>query len=353
VPPSVRAWAGVDRNVLRIHTRSRRFDEPRVDVWGARRIGGVLGEWDRLVQGAAVGSGAWVDVIQTHWGAGPDGGEYCYCVMERIEQVNADGSITTVISAPADVTCATPGVDPFPPHGEIALDPPARSVASTSVVLALTATDDPNTEENPAFDGALLDPRSIPSGVTSMLVSNRPDFSPGQRWRSYTESLPWTLAPNGFGRATVFVLYRDAAGNVSEPVSLSVFLDDADSDGLPDADDNCPLDENPGQGNADGDGAGDACDDFPDNPLYVLDSDGGGLPDSREADAGTDPDDPSDDRSVDTDGDGIPDVDEIANGTDPDVADGVQVPAPLWALLGLALAMLLLASRFRSRIRSP
>lgn len=42
---------------------------------------------------------------------------------------------------------------------------------------------------------------------------------------------------------------------------------DSDSDGVPDAQDNCPLTFNPTQENGDGDGVGDACDLCPDDPL--------------------------------------------------------------------------------------
>jgi hypothetical protein len=34
---------------------------------------------------------------------------------------------------------------------------------------------------------------------------------------------------------------------------------DDDGDGVPNLEDNCPLVANPGQGDSDGDGAGDAC----------------------------------------------------------------------------------------------
>jgi len=49
-------------------------------------------------------------------------------------------------------------------------------------------------------------------------------------------------------------------------------LTDADGDGVPDADDNCPAIANPGQEDADQDGVGDACD-----PCTDVDDDGYGV----------------------------------------------------------------------------
>jgi hypothetical protein len=47
---------------------------------------------------------------------------------------------------------------------------------------------------------------------------------------------------------------------------------DSDGDGVPDADDNCPNDPNPGQTDGDGDGRGDACDVCPSEPGSVTNS---------------------------------------------------------------------------------
>ena len=49
---------------------------------------------------------------------------------------------------------------------------------------------------------------------------------------------------------------------------------DSDSDGIPDDEDNCPNDANPGQEDTDGDGPGDVCDDCPLDPDNDLDIDG-------------------------------------------------------------------------------
>lgn len=49
---------------------------------------------------------------------------------------------------------------------------------------------------------------------------------------------------------------------------------DTDGDGVPDASDNCPLDDNPDQADGDGDSVGDVCDDCPSDPLPEADGDG-------------------------------------------------------------------------------
>lgn len=48
---------------------------------------------------------------------------------------------------------------------------------------------------------------------------------------------------------------------------------DTDADGVPDEIDNCPLTPNPDQDDADGDGLGDVCDDFPTDPANDIDGD--------------------------------------------------------------------------------
>ena len=78
---------------------------------------------------------------------------------------------------------------------------------------------------------------------------------------------------------------------------------DADSDGVADDIDNCPLTSNPTQEDTDGDGEGNACD---------ADDDNDGLSDSDEVNLhNTNP------LIADTDRDGVNDGDEVAAGTDP------------------------------------
>ncbi|MFH1724531.1 MAG: LamG domain-containing protein [Elusimicrobiota bacterium] len=74
-----------------------------------------------------------------------------------------------------------------------------------------------------------------------------------------------------------FRIYR---GALSEEDILQVYEEftasapDADEDGVPDAEDNCPLAANASQEDADADGAGDACDACPNDPADDADGDG-------------------------------------------------------------------------------
>ena len=111
---------------------------------------------------------------------------------------------------------------------------------------------------------------------------------------------------------------------------ISVPLIDADSDGIRDGGDNCPIDPNPSQSDVDGDLLGDVCDPDADNdgllnideviwgsdPL-VSDTDTDGLTDGQEVNAyNTNPVNP------DTDSDGVTDGDEVnVYGIDPNVSN--------------------------------
>jgi len=131
------------------------------------------------------------------------------------------------------------------------------------VTLSLVATDDPHTEEQIAFDGAIHDGAAVRSGVADMLVSTRPDFA-GATWQPYRQRLVVTGTPNAQGRAHVFAKFRDRAGNTSDVTALSFQVSgDADRDGVLDAVDNCPRTLNPRQEDRDRDGLGDVCDAAP------------------------------------------------------------------------------------------
>jgi hypothetical protein len=57
---------------------------------------------------------------------------------------------------------------------------------------------------------------------------------------------------------------------------------DSDGDSITEDIDNCPDISNPDQIDSDNDGVGDACDDFPNDPEYWLDTEGDGMPDAWE-----------------------------------------------------------------------
>jgi hypothetical protein len=72
-----------------------------------------------------------------------------------------------------------------------------QPLAAVQVTLALTATDDV-------------------SGVGGMQVSNQPGFV-AAIWQAFATRLAWTLGESG----TVYVHFRDNAGNVSETYAAS------------------------------------------------------------------------------------------------------------------------------------
>jgi hypothetical protein len=88
-------------------------------------------------------------------------------------------------------------LDVNPPTGSVSIVGAAASkrTRASTVTLALSATDDV-------------------SGVGSMMLSNRADFV-GASWQAYATSATWTLDVNN----TVYVRFRDNAGNVSQTYS--------------------------------------------------------------------------------------------------------------------------------------
>jgi hypothetical protein len=128
------------------------------------------------------------------------------------------------------VQCTTPKADPHPPHGVVMGRARAGQAAGTAAVadkvpptltLLLDAEDNPFSLEHPPFDGAFLFPEAVQSSVREMMISNRADFA-GAEWEPYATSKRWTLDVRPDNTATVFVLFKDGAGNVSD-VAIAVF----------------------------------------------------------------------------------------------------------------------------------
>jgi hypothetical protein len=215
-PPTFNPWPGPKRAILRVVFPAivdRFVIERAFELTPA-----VPGPFTPVFTGTTPVA-EWVDT-------GVDNGQgVCYRIIITMD----DMSSTTV------VRCTTPKSDPNPPHGYVrgrAL-PPMANVAAThsdpvplTVRLLLDAEDDPSTEEHPVFDGAFLFPDAVISGVTEMRISNRADFE-GAVWEPYSTTKLWTLAPNAANQATVFVEFKDAAGNVSD-IAHETFTVDAD-----------------------------------------------------------------------------------------------------------------------------
>ncbi|MEW6048258.1 MAG: hypothetical protein AB1609_17580, partial [Bacillota bacterium] len=102
-------------------------------------------------------------------------------------------------------TCTLPNrTDPVPPSGAVKINDGAAVTGSVSVTLSLAASD------------------SGGSGLTSMQFSN--DSSVWSPWYPYSDTYSgWSLAP-GEGTRTVYVRFRDAAGNVSDVAAAQIYL---------------------------------------------------------------------------------------------------------------------------------
>jgi PKD repeat protein/regulation of enolase protein 1 (concanavalin A-like superfamily) len=111
--------------------------------------------------------------------------------------VDAAGNITQ--------TQAMALLDTTPPTGSITINDGAIYVASTSVTLTLSGVD-------------------AGSGIDQMVVANTSNFS-GATWMTYTTLLSWTLTA-GTGPRTVYVKFRDRAGNTSSVYSDTITLYD-------------------------------------------------------------------------------------------------------------------------------
>jgi len=90
------------------------------------------------------------------------------------------------------------------------------------VTLTLWASDSVDPESRWPGDEILLPPPDTASGVTHMMISNRPDLSDGV-WEPYATTRRWTLTPTSDPTA-VYVKYRDAAGNESEVATATIHM---------------------------------------------------------------------------------------------------------------------------------
>ena len=204
-PPRLKAWPAAGRVLLRVSVPELlRVGRPNVSIF--RSSNGVDGPFELLVADLAGGENYEDLKVQ-------NGTTYCYYAVTQSRGT----------SGPSAISCATPQADPYPPHGEVVLPPGVVQPVRPTTLVWLEAYDDPNTEEHPAFDGALLFPAEE-SGLAEMQLSSRSDFE-GAVWEPYAPFKEWTFEPREDGEATLFVRFRDQAGNISEVSALAVSVD--------------------------------------------------------------------------------------------------------------------------------
>ena len=143
------------------------------------------------------------------------------------------------VTPPSPMAQGTPKDDPVPPRGYVIIAE-GPIVPSTKVTLLF--------DKNP--DNA------------EVMISNDPLYK-GASFEPNPGETSWILEPGKSGLATVYVKYRDKAGNESDDVNASTVVDnddDLDNDGVPNLSDNCPTVPNRDQADEDKDRVGDVCD---------------------------------------------------------------------------------------------
>jgi hypothetical protein len=110
---------------------------------------------------------------------------------------NSNTSITVTGGNRHSVVTPLPALDVTPPTNISAAIVGAPNVPTMNIALTLAAT-----------------------GATEMRISNNADFE-GSNWENYDTSKTWTLT-KGDGLKTVYVQFRDAAGNVSPTIQSVV-----------------------------------------------------------------------------------------------------------------------------------
>lgn len=115
----------------------------------------------------------------------------------RIFPIDFSGRVGTR----SHVFSGTPSAEPEPPIGGIEVNGGASLTTSPNGTLSLTASAD----------------------TTAMMLADDAVFS-ASVWEPFAQTRPWVLVPDANGVATVYVKFRDAAGNVSSVLQDSIRL---------------------------------------------------------------------------------------------------------------------------------
>lgn len=197
--PRTYAWADVGQVRVRFTTEA---NYSGVRIWRALDEAGPFSP----VAVNAPANGEYLDTSVSN------GTRYCY----RVAGLSAGGAV----SAPSNISCATPNTDPLAPTGWVRINGGAPATHTTAANLDLFASDNPAEPEGD-HPGVPQHPEALSrSGVSEMRISNAGDFE-GASWEPYQPTRPWTLEPRN-GLATVFVQYQDAQGNRSDPYHASI-----------------------------------------------------------------------------------------------------------------------------------
>jgi Mg-chelatase subunit ChlD len=215
-PPWSVAWPGINKAWLKYVVRK---NYKRIEIY--RRNSPFVVNTTQTVKPAATDAeDQLIGVDEPPTGVFTDttavnGASYCYYAVA----IDDAGQRSTALSP----TCTTPKADPAAPHGGIKINNGARATFTPNVTLNLIASDaiDPHTDSD--FGAAFMQPPDISaSGVADMMISERSDMQ-GGAWEPYAPAKPWTLGQSS-GLASVFVKYRDKAGNESEVYAATIHV---------------------------------------------------------------------------------------------------------------------------------
>ncbi|HWU36941.1 MAG TPA: hypothetical protein VN203_04780, partial [Candidatus Acidoferrum sp.] len=130
----------------------------------------------------------------------------------QVTAVDTGGNESGCSAQASGVAQASGGSDTTPPTGTLTINGGATATNNPAITVALSATD------NVGVTGYYLSPSSTPPAATASGWVSLPGAL------SYSSSVAYTLA-SGDGSKTVYVWYKDAAGNVSTTASASIRLD--------------------------------------------------------------------------------------------------------------------------------